>query len=243
MICLGIESTAEKLGVGIVSESGKILSNVVEQFFPEKGGIHPREAARHHSAKMKETIQKALKEANINIKDINLISFSKGPGLGPCLRTGATSARALSLYLEIPLVGVNHCIAHIEIGKLTTGAKDPVTLYVSGGNTQVIAYENGRYRVFGETLDIALGNCLDQFARKIGLPHPGGPIVEKLAKGGRYVELPYSVKGMDVSFSGILTQAIKLVKNGVSKRDVAFSILETTCAMAVSYTHLTLPTN
>ena len=86
--------------------------------------------------------------------------------MGPSLRTGATVARALASYLEIPLVGVNHSVAHIEIGKLQTGATDPVTLYASGGNTMVTAYESGRYRVFGETLDIALGNCLDVFGQR-----------------------------------------------------------------------------
>ena len=90
------------------------------------------------------------------------------------MRTGATVARALASYLEIPLVGVNHSVAHIEIGKLKTGVVDPVTLYASGGNTMVTAFEAGRYRVFGETLDIALGNCLDVFAREAGLRNQEG---------------------------------------------------------------------
>ncbi len=110
------------------------------------------------------------------------------------------------------MIGVNHSIAHIEIGKLTTGVADPVTLYVSGGNTIVSAFDSGRYRVFGETLDIALGNCLDVFAREAGLKHkkgmPLGAALEKLAANGKkLISMPYVVKGMDLSLSGLLTAA------------------------------------
>jgi len=147
------------------------------------------------------------------------VAFSQGPGLGPALRTVATAARSLSLSLNIPIVGVNHCIGHVEIGRLTTGAQDPVTLYVSGGNSQIIAFDGGRYRVFGETLDIALGNCLDQFARSVNLGHPGGPLIEELAnKSNNYIKLPYTVKGMDLSFSGLLTAALRKYEVGESFR-------------------------
>ncbi len=151
--------------------------------------------------------------------ELKIIAFSQGPGLGPCLRTGATVARALASYLDIPLVGVNHSVAHIEIGKLETGVRDPVTLYVSGGNTMVTAFESGRYRVFGETLDIALGNCLDVFAREAGIKNqrglPLGAAVERLAADGqKLVVLPYVVKGMDLSLSGLLTAAVALLRKG-----------------------------
>ena len=149
--CLGIESTADDFSVGIASFEGEILANVMDAYMPEEGGIHPREAAQHHSQVAAKVIAEAFEKAKIKPKDITVIAFSQGPGLGPCLRTGATAARALATYLKVPLVGVNHCVAHIEIGKLVTGAKDPVTLYVSGGNTIVAAYEAGRYRIFGET--------------------------------------------------------------------------------------------
>ena len=152
--------------------------------------------------------------------NLSIIAFSQGPGLGPSLRTGATVARALASYLQIPLVGVNHSVAHIEIGKLKTGAKDPVTLYASGGNTMVTAFEAGRYRVFGETLDIALGNCLDVFAREAGLKNrkglPLGAAVEQLAaKGKNLVSLPYVVKGMDLSLSGLLTAATAMLQKAL----------------------------
>ena len=148
MIVLGIESTAHTFGIGIVSESGKVLANEKVVFIPKKGGIHPREAAEHHAENAKIVLNNAMEKAGINLEDIDAIAFSQGPGLAPCLRIGAIFARYLSLKHSKPLIGVNHCIAHIEIGKLFSKAKDPVTLYVSGGNTQVIAFTEGKYRVF-----------------------------------------------------------------------------------------------
>ncbi|MEJ2113771.1 MAG: hypothetical protein P8X62_08805, partial [Flavobacteriaceae bacterium] len=167
--CLGIESTADDFGVGISTHKGEILANVSDGYIPEEGGIHPREAARHHSKVASEVLDQSFNKAGIKPADLGLIAFAQGPGLGPCLRTGATVARALASYLDIPLVGVNHSVAHIEIGKLKTNANDPVTLYVSGGNTIISAFNSGKYRIFGETLDIALGNCLDVFSREAGL--------------------------------------------------------------------------
>ena len=244
--CLGIESTADDFSVGIASFEGEILANVMDAYMPEEGGIHPREAAQHHSQVAAKVIAEAFEKAKIKPKDITVIAFSQGPGLGPCLRTGATAARALATYLKVPLVGVNHCVAHIEIGKLVTGAKDPVTLYVSGGNTIVAAYEAGRYRIFGETLDIAVGNCLDVFARNAGLKQKKGMVfgamVEKLAeRGEKLISLPYSVKGMDLSFSGLLTAAIQLLKGGKHKlEDICYSLQETAFSMLTEVTERAL---
>jgi len=240
LISLGIEGTAEKTGVGIVDSDGNILAIAGKQLYPKEGGIHPREAAEHHAKWIPQLIPEALDEANLDYKDIDFISFSQGPGLGPALRTVATSARTLALSLNIPIVGVNHCIGHVEIGKLDTGAKNPVTLYVSGGNSQVIAYESGRYRIFGETLDIAIGNCLDHFSREVGLGHPGGPIIEKLAKEGSYIDLPYVVKGMDFSFSGLLSAALRAHKKGIAIEDICYSLQETAFAMLVEVTERAL---
>lgn len=237
-VCLGIEGTAHTLGVGIVSSSGEILANSLKHH-ALTAGIHPREAAQHHAEHMRETITKALGDCGLKLGDIDLIAFSRGPGLGPCLRVAAVSSRTLALMNELPLVGVNHCIAHIEIGRLLTGAQDPVTLYVSGGNTQVIAFDSGRYRVFGETLDIAVGNCVDQYARAANLGNPGGPIVEKLAREGEYFPLPYVVKGMDLSFSGILTAATEASKSHRIE-DVCRSLQETVFAMLVEVTERAL---
>lgn len=227
-LCLGIEGTAHSFGAGVVSSEGKVLSNVWDMLQPKEGGIHPREASQHHANLGPDIIKKAISDAGVTIDEVGLIAFSQGPGLGPCLRTTATMARTLSLRLGVPLVGVNHCVAHIEIGCLESGFEDPVTVYVSGGNSQVIAFAGGRYRTFGETLDIAIGNMLDVFGRHAGMQFPAGPRVEKLAKEGtEYHELPYSVKGMDVSYSGMLTAARRLFDEGVPLADICFSIQET----------------
>ena len=241
MICLGIEGTAHSIGVGIIKSKGErceVLSNIIKIYRPEKGGIHPREAANHHAVYIGDLLKESVKKSGIDFSDVDLVSFSKGPGLGPCLRTAATAARALSLSLSRPIIGVNHCVAHLEIGRGTLkGCKDPVLLYTSGANTQVIAFAEGRYRVFGETLDIGIGNCLDKFGRTVGLDFPCGPKIEELAKKGRkYLELPYSIKGMDIAFSGLLTAAEQYYKNNESLEDVCYSIQETTFAALTEVT-------
>jgi len=244
--CLGIESTADDFSVGILNFDGKVLANVISAHVPEKGGIHPREAARHHAEVAGRVLAEALHKAKIRPQDLSVVAFSQGPGLGPCLRTGATAARALASYLQVPLVGVNHCVAHIEIGKLITGARDPVTLYVSGGNTIVSAFEAGRYRVFGETLDIAVGNCLDVFAREAGLRQrerlPFGAMVEELASRGQtFIPFPYTVKGMDLSFSGLVTAAIQLLHEGKYRlEDLCFSLQEVAFSMLTEVTERAL---
>src|SRR3989304_2938781 len=244
--CLGIESTADDFGVGISTFNGETLANISDAYIPTEGGIHPREAARHHAEVADKVLADPLSRAGIKPGDLSIIAFSQGPGLGPSLRTGATVARVLASYLNIPLVGVNHSIAHIEIGKLKTGALDPVTLYVSGGNTIVSAFASGRYRVFGETLDIALGNCLDVFAREAGLKHregmPLGAALEQLAANGKtLVSLPYVVKGMDLSLSGLLTAAISLLHKGNCKlEDLCYSLQEHAFSMVTEVTERAL---
>jgi universal protein Kae1 len=237
MYILGIEGTAHTISIGIVDENCKVLALESKMISPEVGGIHPREAANHHAQYAVPLIKQALEKAKIKPQDLGLISFSQGPGLGPCLRTAATAARALALSLNVPIMGVNHCVAHLEIGRKVEGAKDPMLLYVSGGNTQVIAFANGRYRVFGETLDIGIGNMLDKFGRMNGMKFPSGPIIEEHAKKGKkYIKLPYSVKGMDVAFSGIMTASESMLKKGERLEDVCFSIQETVFAMLVEVT-------
>lgn len=226
-VVLGIEATAHTFGCGIVDADGKILANVNDTYIPARGGIHPREGAQHHSDVAPRVIKKALAQANLSLEQVDAIAVALGPGLGPCLRVGATIARALAVAYRKPLVPVNHAVAHIEIAKLTTGFKDPLIVFVSGGNTIIAAYSDGRYRVFGETLDIALGNLLDTFAREAGLPHPGGPRIEELArKGEKLLKLPYIVKGQDVSYSGLLTAATRLLKEGHRLEDLCYSLQE-----------------
>ncbi len=234
LVVLGIESTAHTYGVGIATSTGKILANVNAIYTPSKGGIHPREAAEHHSKVAAKVLADALSEANMSINEIDGIAVALGPGMGPCLRIGSSVARALAVYFDKPLIPVNHAVAHIEIAKLTTNTKDPLVVYISGGNTIIAAFSEGRYRIFGETLDLALGNCIDTFARELNLGFPGVPIVEKLAKKGeRFIKLPYVVKGQDVSFSGLLTQALRLAKEGVRIEDLCYSLIEVAYSMIV----------
>ncbi|MEM4642003.1 MAG: KEOPS complex N(6)-L-threonylcarbamoyladenine synthase Kae1 [Candidatus Caldarchaeum sp.] len=238
-IVLGIESTAHTFGVGVATDEGKILANIQKIYRPAKGGIHPREAAQHHAAKAAEALEEAFKTAGIKPSDIDAVAFSQGPGMGPCLRTGATVARTIATVLGKPLIGVNHGIAHIEIGKLVTGCGDPVVLYVAGGNTLITALINKRYRILGETLDIAAGNCLDSFGITAGIgPMPAPEI--KASEGDTIYELPYRVKGMDVSFSGILTAAEKLLQQGKPIPNVCLSLTETVYSMLTEVTERAL---
>jgi N6-L-threonylcarbamoyladenine synthase len=241
MLCLGIEATAHTFGTGIATGKGHILANVSDTHKPRKGwGIKPMEAAQHHREVKEKVLERALEEAKLELKDIDIISFSQGPGLPPCLLAGKELAVQLSGKTKKPVIGVNHCIAHIEISRLFTKTKDPVTLYVSGGNTQVIAFTGGRYRVFGESQDIGIGNALDKFGRATGMDFPAGPKIEKLAKRGEYIELPYVVKGMDLSFSGIVTECIRRFNRGEKIENLCFSLQETCFAMLTEVTERAL---
>ncbi len=234
-LCLGIESTAHTFGISVVSFDGKVLSNCKDAYTTTSGGMIPHEVADHHVEVWKKVLDAALHKAQVSLSDIHLIAFSQGPGLGPSLRIGAVTARMIAAQFNLPIIGVNHCVAHLEIAKLRTAAKDPVMLYASGANTQVIALEGGKYRVFGETLDCGIGNFIDVFARDLGLGFPGGPHIETLAKEGKeFIELPYVVKGMDVSFGGILTNLRQKLKSGkYASADLAYSCQETVFAMLI----------
>ncbi|MCS7099691.1 MAG: KEOPS complex N(6)-L-threonylcarbamoyladenine synthase Kae1 [Sulfolobales archaeon] len=230
VLVLGIESTAHTFGVGIVSDEPRILADSRFSYVPSKGGIHPREAADSFIKNAPSVLREALSQAKVAIDSVDAVAVALGPGLGPCLRVGATIARALSTYYGKPLVPVNHAVAHVEIGRMLTGAGDPLVVYISGGNTVITARYGGRYRVFGETLDIALGNFMDTLVRELGLAPPyvvgGVHALDRCAEGGKYVELPYVVKGQDTSYSGLLTAALRAYRSGVRVEDVCFSARE-----------------
>lgn len=238
MICLGFESTAHSLGVAIVTDKGEILANEVSTLTTESGGIIPRKAFEHHVLFYPFLLKRALEKAKIKLEDIDLIAFSQGPGIGQCLRVSAAAARALSTLLEKPLIGVNHILAHIEIAKLASGFKDPIVLFTSGANTQLISYIGGRYRIVSETLDMGIGNFLDSFGRALHLGFPAGPKIEELAaKGSKYIELPYTIKGMDFTFSGILTKLEQLARSGkYNAEDLCYSTQETVFAVLTEAT-------
>lgn len=259
-LAIGLEGSANKLGVGVIRHnidgSATVLSNVRHTYITPPGeGFQPRDTAVHHREWILKVISDALKTAGVSLHDVDCICYTKGPGMGAPLQSVALVARTLSLLFSKPLVGVNHCVGHIEMGREITGAQNPVVLYVSGGNTQVIAYSRQCYRIFGETLDIAVGNCLDRFARVINLsndPSPGYNIEQEAKKGKRLLPLPYATKGMDVSLSGILTSTeaytfdkrFRLDGNPIDENDtdiitpadLCFSLQETVFAMLVEIT-------
>jgi glycoprotease/Kae1 family metallohydrolase len=228
---LGIETTAHTFGVSLV-DKGEIKGNIRDMYQTKSGGIIPMESARHHKSVALKLYQQLLLETNIKETQITAIAVSNAPGLAPCLHEGMKFAQLLAKKLNVKLIPVNHCIAHLEIGR-SLGSQDPVLLYASGANTQIIAYAAGKYRVFGETLDLGIGNFIDKFARSLDLGFPGGPEIEKLALNGKYIELPYSIKGMDISLSGMLTKLQQLYKSGTKEEDLAFSLQETAFAMLV----------
>ncbi len=247
IVCLGIESTAHTFAASVIKSTSQsqsppkneILSNVIKGFTTKSGGMIPNQVAEHHVEHCDAIISKALADAHVSMTDVTLIAYSQSPGIGHMLRVGAACARALAIKHKIPLIGVNHSIAHLEIGRLLTKAKDPILVYVSGANTQIIAYLGKRYRIFGETLDMGIGNFLDSFGREAGLGFPGGPQIAKLADeasaNGRvanYIELPYTVKGMDMSFGGLESNLRqKLASKKYDLRDLCFSVQETIFAM------------
>lgn len=268
-LALGLEGSANKLGVGVIkhnlgpltsTNAAEVLSNIRDTYITPPGeGFLPRDTARHHRNWVNRIIKRALSDAKIRGVDVDCICFTQGPGMGAPLQSVVIAARTLSQLWNIPLVGVNHCIGHIEMGREITGAENPVVLYVSGGNTQVIAYSRQCYRIFGETLDIAIGNCLDRFARTLKIPNEPAPgyNIEQMAKRGKHlVNLPYTVKGMDLSMSGILAHIDSLAKDMFGKQqkklideetgepitpeDLCFSLQETLFSMLVEITERAL---
>jgi N6-L-threonylcarbamoyladenine synthase len=261
MNILGIESTAHTFGVGIVTDKGEVLANATDSYTSEDVGMILDKVAEHHNKVAEKVLKQALEEAKVNWEDIEFIAYSAGPGLDPVLWAGYHIAKKLANDNNKKLVGINHCCAHLSIGKVYNKLKDPCYIYVSGVNTQVIVEEGGHYRVMGETLDIGLGNMLDKFGRILGLGFPAGPKIEQLAKSGKYVGLPYVVKGMDVCFSGVLTKSEQLLKKGsektkfsgtprgqsplvgISKEDLCFSMQETCFAMLAEVTERAMAHN
>uniref|UniRef100_T1JNZ2 N(6)-L-threonylcarbamoyladenine synthase n=1 Tax=Strigamia maritima TaxID=126957 RepID=T1JNZ2_STRMM len=222
VIAIGFEGSANKLGIGFL----------------------PRDTAAHHRNNILTVLKEALNEAEISPEEIDVICYTKGPGMGSPLVSVAVVVRTISQLWGKPIVGVNHCIGHIEMGRLITKAENPTVLYVSGGNTQIIAYSQRRYQIFGETIDIAVGNCLDRFARVLKLsndPSPGYNIEKMAERGQKFFPIPYTVKGMDVSFSGLLSyieeKVPKLLKSEeYTPEDLCFSLQETIFAMLIETT-------
>jgi glycoprotease/Kae1 family metallohydrolase len=225
--------------VGVCEQQGGniwVLANEWSMYRPPAGqGILPRAAADHHSENFLPVLLRALSSSGVKLSEVDLFSFSKGPGIGQCLRVSCAGAKYLASKYKKALVGVNHCAAHLEISRGLLSMRDPLYVYVSGANTQLIvksrAAKKGtpRYAVLGETLDIGLGNLFDVFAREAGFARPHGSEVARLANDGKYFPLPYTVKGMNFAFAGLLTSAVREVGRRKTA-DICHSLMETSFA-------------
>lgn len=249
MKLLAIECTAHTLGASVVEKQGagavsrrntSILSNEVDKYPAKIEGFIPRKLADHHAAVFGKVVSRALASSGSRVEEMDAIAYSYGPGIGACLHSGFVGAHALSLLLGKPLVPVNHTVAHAEVGRWWFGFADPLVVYVSGGNTQLAALQvrGGRkaYHVLGETLDIGVGNFLDVLGRTLELTPPDavGVIAQaKIARGESLIDLPYTVKGMDLAFSGLLTACERAHKAGAPVEELCFSAQETAFAMLV----------
>jgi N6-L-threonylcarbamoyladenine synthase/protein kinase Bud32 len=230
---LGIEGTAWAASAAVHDAEADTTRIFTDAYQPASGGINPREAAEHMRGAVPPVVEEALTHARETAPDdrtaaspVDAVAFSRGPGLGPCLRIVATAARAVAQRLDVPFVGVNHMLAHLEVGRASAGFSSPVCLNASGANAHLLGFHGGRYRMLGETMDTGVGNAIDKFTRHLDWAHPGGPKVEAAAADGSYVGLPYVVKGMDFSFSGIMSAAKEAVDDGVPVADVCFSLQE-----------------
>lgn len=239
MLCLGIESTAHTFASSVIDYSSYkeqpiILSDARSAYIsPAGSGIHPRDASRHHGSVASKIINKALLNGKIKSTDLAVVAYSAGPGLGPCLRVGAVAARSISSFYHKPLIPVNHAIGHIELGIALTRSRNPLVLLISGGHSLIAVFSNQRWRIMGETLDITLGQLFDQFGRHLGFSSPCGPKIEELASKSsyNYIQLPYTVKGNDITFSGLLSALKRAFTSKMIEKDLCFSLQETAFAM------------
>ena len=248
MLVLGIETSCDETAAAIVNERGDILSNVVlSQLKTHRvyGGVVPEIAAREHLEHIDKIIAAALEDAGISFKDLSAVAATCGPGLIGGVMIRMMSAKAIAAVHKIPFFGINHLEGHILTARLTDHIKFPyLVLLVSGGHTQLlIAEELGRYRRIGTTLDDAAGECFDKSAKLMGLPYPGGPSIEKIAKecadsqaAVTRFPLPFPMKdkkNCDFSFSGLKT-ALRLHVDNLPEGDLERSdIAALSCALQI----------
>lgn len=240
MYILGIETSCDETSVAVVKDGKKILSNEVSsslQFHRKYGGVIPEIASRLQLETITPVAGLALKKAGVNLRDIGLISVTCGPGLLGSLLVGISFAKAISLSLGTPLLGVNHVYSHIYANFLNgKGVKLPfVALVVSGGHTSLFYVKDfARIEILGQTLDDACGEAFDKVAKILNLGYPGGPLIEKMARGGDEKRIRFGCsdtrRAFDFSFSGIKTAVLYAVKgrnvSRADKKDIAASFQE-----------------
>ncbi|HET7361439.1 MAG TPA: tRNA (adenosine(37)-N6)-threonylcarbamoyltransferase complex transferase subunit TsaD [Salinimicrobium sp.] len=224
---LGIESSCDDTAAAVLC-NGKILSNVVatQQIHEKYGGVVPELASRAHQQNIVPAVHEALSGANIDKKDVSAIAFTQGPGLMGSLLVGTSFAKSLALGLNIPLLDVNHMQAHILAHFIEEkGYKKPgfpfLALTISGGHTQIVKVSNYfEMQIIGQTLDDAVGEAFDKSAKIMGLPYPGGPLIDEAAQKGNpkafFFPKP-KVEGLDFSFSGLKTSILYFIQKEVKK--------------------------
>jgi N6-L-threonylcarbamoyladenine synthase len=228
---LGIESSCDDTAAAVI-KNGVILSNVVatQSIHQEYGGVVPELASRAHQQNIVPVVQLALQKANIDKKQLNAIAFTRGPGLMGSLLVGTSFSKSLAMGLEIPLIDVNHMQAHILAHFIkseghTTPTFPFLALTISGGHTQIVKVTNHfEMVVIGQTLDDAVGEAFDKSAKILGLPYPGGPLIDKYSKLGNPKAYPFpkpKVGPLDFSFSGLKTSVLYFVERNV-KEDSEF---------------------
>lgn len=229
IVILGIESSCDDTSAAILKD-GILLSNIIssQKVHEKYGGVVPELASRAHQQNIIPVVHQAIEEAKVKKEDINAIAFTNGPGLLGSLLVGTSFAKGLSISLNIPLIEVNHLQAHVlanfiqEPGGKTNVPKFPfITLLVSGGNSQIILVKDYlNMEIIGKTIDDAAGEAFDKCAKVMGLPYPGGPIIDKLSKDGNPDKFSFSkpvVNGLDYSFSGLKTSFLYFLRDELKK--------------------------
>lgn len=234
MITLGIETSCDETSVAVLRDGKELLSNLISSsLFKHQpfGGVVPEIASRHSLEQIDTVFHEALRQANVKVKDIDLIAVTMGPGLIGSLLVGISFAKALSYQLKKPIVGVNHLDAHLVANFI--GVKEPskyIGLLVSGGHTSISFHQKGKVKLLGSTVDDAVGEAYDKVAKLLDLGYPGGPVIDKLAKSGDPDVFKFTKPKLqgefDFSYSGIKTAVLYLVQkqnqNGNSSADPAF---------------------
>ncbi|ADL08620.1 tRNA (adenosine(37)-N6)-threonylcarbamoyltransferase complex transferase subunit TsaD [Thermosediminibacter oceani] len=238
-ITLGIETSCDETSAAVVTDGRNILSNIIlsqTEWHERFGGVVPEIASRKHLESICAVVEKALLEAGVGFKDVDLVAVTNGPGLIGALLVGVSYAKAVAYAIKKPLIGVNHIEGHIYANFLENDFEPPfVCLVVSGGHTHLIHMrDHGLYEVLGRTLDDAAGEAFDKIARALGLGYPGGPLIDKIAKSGDENAIAFPVAhikdgALDFSFSGLKSAVLNFLNNSrqrgvqVKVEDVAAS--------------------
>jgi len=235
---LGIETSCDETGVAIVDENGKILGDVlyIQDFIHSKfGGVVPEVAARRHIEVLPVALKEVLEKAKCEIREINAVACTIGPGLMGALLTGVSFAKSISISLNLHFIGIDHLEAHINAIFLEKNVEYPfIGLVISGGHTSIFFVEGiGKMELLGKTLDDAAGEAFDKASKALGLGYPGGPVIDRLSRNGdpdryKFPRAMESSPDLNMSFSGLKTALITLIKkeNSIRIEDLCASFQE-----------------